>query len=76
VKPTGQGEALARHLGERFERLAFRWNGSPASGNIGLAVGFRIVRLRRTRGVQHHAFGPFMICMDPDVDLLIERNIR
>jgi len=46
VKPTGQSEALARHLGERFERLAFRWNGSLASGNVGLAVGFRIVRQR------------------------------
>ena len=65
-----------RHLGERFEGLAFRQNGSLASGNVGLAVGFRIVRQRRTRGVQHHAFGPFMIRMDPDVDLLIERNVR
>ena len=24
--------------------------------------------------VEHHAFGPFMIRVDPDVDLLIERN--
>ena len=64
-----------RHLGERIEGLAFRWNGSLASANVGLAVGFRIVRQRRTRGVQHHAFGPFMIRMDPDVDLLIERNV-
>ena len=76
MKPTGQSEALARHLGERFERLAFRWNGSLASGNVGLAVGLRIVRRRRTRGVQHHAFGPFMIRMNPDVDLLIERDVR
>ena len=76
MKPTGQSEALARHLGERFERLAFRWNGSLASGNVGLAVGSRMVRLRRTPGVQYHAFGPFMIRMDPDVDLLIERIIR
>ena len=64
-----------RHLGERVEGLAFRQNGSLASANIGLAVGFRIVRRRRTRSVQHHAFGPFVIRMDPDVDLLIERNI-
>jgi hypothetical protein len=76
VKPTGQSEALPRHLGERFERLAFRWYGGLASGNIGLADGFRIARRRRTRGVQHHTFGPFMIRMDPDVDLLIERNVR
>ena len=61
--------------GERVEGLAFRQNGSLASANIGLAVGFRIVRRRRTRSVQHHAFGPFVIRMDPDVDLLIERNI-
>jgi hypothetical protein len=75
VRPTGQSEALARHLGERFERRAFRENGSLASANVGLAVGFRIVRRRRARGVQYHAFGPFMIRVDPDVDILIERNI-
>jgi hypothetical protein len=82
VKRAGQSEALARHhcggrhLGERFEGLSFRQNGSLASANVGLAVGFRIVRQRRTRGVQHHPFGPFMIRIDPDVDLLIERNVR
>ena len=58
-----------RHLGERFEGPAFRQNG-------GLAVGSRIVRERRTRGVQHHAIGPFVIRMDPNVGLLIERNVR
>ena len=62
------------HLRERVERLAFRQNGSVASASIGLAVGFRILRRRRTRGVQHHAFGPFMIRVDSDVDPLIERN--
>ena len=65
-----------RHLGERFEGWAFRHNGSLASANLGLGVGFRIVRQRRVRGVQYHAFGTFMIRMDTDVDLLIERNIR
>jgi hypothetical protein len=28
------------------------------------------------RRVEHDAFGPFMIRMDPDVDLLITRNVR
>jgi hypothetical protein len=42
--------------------------GSLASANVGLRVGFRFVRQRRTRSVKHHAFGPFMIRMDPDVD--------
>jgi hypothetical protein len=56
--------------------LAFRQNGSLASANIGLAVGFRILRQRRARGVQHHSLGPFMIRVDPDVNLLIERNVR
>jgi len=63
-----------RHLGERFEGLGLRENGSFASGNVGLAVGFRIVRQRRKRGVQDHAFRPFLIRMNSDVDLLIERN--
>jgi hypothetical protein len=71
TRPCGR-----HHLGERFEGLRFCWNGSLASGNVGLAVGVRIVRQRRMRGVQHHALGPFMIGMDPDVDLLIERNVR
>jgi len=65
-----------RHLGERFEGLAFRHNGSLASANLGLGVAFRIVRQRRVRGVQYHALGPFMIRVDPDMDLLIERNVR
>jgi hypothetical protein len=65
----------SRHLGERVEGLAFRQNRSLASANVSLRVGFRFVRQRRTRSVEHHAFGPFMIRMDPDVDL-IERNVR
>ena len=66
----------SRHLGERVEGLAVRQNGGLASANVRLRVGFRFVRQRRARSVQHHALGPLMIRMDSDVDLLIEPNIR
>ena len=60
---------------ERVGGLAFRRSGSAAFASIGLAVGFRLHR-RRTRGVQHHTLRPFMIRVDPDVNLAIERNVR
>ena len=62
-------------LGERAERVALIPGGRFASGNVRLQVGFRFTRQRRTRRVEHHAFRPFMIRMDPDVDFLIERNV-
>jgi hypothetical protein len=44
------------------------------SANVGPRVGF--LRQRRTRGIEHHAFRPFLIRMDSDVDFRIERNVR
>ena len=62
-------------LGERAERLALGLGGRFASANVSLGLGFRFLRQRRTRRLEHHAFRPFMIRMDPDVDFLIERNV-
>ena len=64
------------HLGERVERLALCLGGRFASANVSLGLGFRFMRQHRTRRLEHHAFRPFMIRMDPDVDFLIERNVR
>jgi hypothetical protein len=56
--------------------LALGLGGRFASANVSLGLGFRFMRQRRTRRLEHHAFRPFMIRMDPDVDFLIERNVR
>jgi hypothetical protein len=57
------------HLGERVQRLAFLHNWRLAFAKAGLRVG--LLRQGRTPGVENHAFRPFVIRVDPNVDLMI-----
>jgi hypothetical protein len=71
-KTRSDGER--RHLGERVERLAFSLGDSlvvrPDLSD------FCFKRQLRTSGVEHSAIGPPMIGMDPDVDPLVQRDVR
>src|SRR4029077_14853445 len=64
----------SRHLGERVERSALRLSKSLARPNVELRADRRF--RRQSRSVKQHALGPFMISIDPDADLLVERNVR
>jgi hypothetical protein len=53
---------------KRVGRLALPLGARFASANVSLGVGCRFTRQCGTRRVEHHAFRPFMIRMDPDID--------
>jgi len=50
-----------------------RHDGSLAFANAGFHAGS--LRRHCRLGVEHHTLGPFMIRMDSNADLLIERNV-